>query len=191
MSRCPLDTCRRGIRISGCHCACALRVPSTWKWVFFLLSAYFKTFLPSFLVLYQHNLILKVFHIHVASSSLKDISHALAGPISSRSTPSIKRCVLWSITEHTKQNIDLVVQPTNIKKERQNGRENWKHATWRKKKKHLRISPTHSEYAAYNASGYLDTCKRRKRFDPPRVNAPKISGSLRSGYPDIRISGYV
>ena len=59
------------------------------------------------------------------------------------------------------------------------------------KKKHLRISPTLSEYAAYNASGCLDTCKRRKRFDPTRVNTPKISGSLTSGYPDIRISGYV
>ena len=54
-------------------------------------------------------------------------------------------------------------------------------------KKHLRISPTLSEYAAYNASGCLDTCKRRKRFNPTRVNAPKISGSLTSGYPDIRI----
>ena len=52
-----------------------------------------------------------------------------------------------------------------------------------KKKKHLRISPTHNEYAAYNASGAgcLDTCKHRKRFDPTRVNAPKISGSLTSG----------
>ena len=38
---------------------------------------------------------------------------------------------------------------------------------------------------------YLDTCKRRKRFDPIRVDAPKISGSLRSGYANIRISGYV
>ena len=55
------------------------------------------------------------------------------------------------------------------------------------KKKPLRISPTHSEYAAYNASGCLDTCKCRKHFDLTRVNAPKISGSLTSGYPDIRI----
>ena len=29
MSRCSLDTCRRGIRVSGCHCACALRFPWT------------------------------------------------------------------------------------------------------------------------------------------------------------------
>ena len=29
MSRCSSDTCKRGIRISGCHCACALRFPST------------------------------------------------------------------------------------------------------------------------------------------------------------------
>ena len=27
MSRCSSDTCKRGIRISGCHCACALRFP--------------------------------------------------------------------------------------------------------------------------------------------------------------------
>ena len=59
------------------------------------------------------------------------------------------------------------------------------------KEKHLRISPTHSEYAAYIASECLDTCKHQKRFDPTRVNAPKISGFLTSGYPDIRISGYV
>ena len=35
MSRCSLETCKRGIRISGCHCACALRFPSTWKRFFF------------------------------------------------------------------------------------------------------------------------------------------------------------
>ena len=75
-------------------------------------------------------------------------------------------------------------------KERKKWKRVWRHATW-PKKKHLRISPALSEYAAHNASGCLDTCKRRKRFDPTRVNAPKISGSLTSGYPGIRISGYV
>ena len=156
---------------------------------FFLQTS--KNFLRSFLILYQYNLILKVFHIHVASLSLKAISHALTGPISSRSTPSIKRCVFIVDNWAYQQNFDVVVQPTNIKKERKNGREFENMQLDGKKKRHMRISPTHSEYAAYNASGYLDTCKRRKRFDPIRVDAPKISGSLRSGYPDIRISGYV
>ena len=53
MSRCSLDTCRRGIRISGCHCACALRFPSTWKRFeagFFFFPQASKTF-RSFLVL--------------------------------------------------------------------------------------------------------------------------------------------
>ena len=64
------------------HALCGfLRLESGF---FFLLSASFKNFPSvSFLVLYQHNLILKVFHIHVASLSLKAISHALTGPISS------------------------------------------------------------------------------------------------------------
>ena len=90
---------------------------------FFFFPQASKTFLRSFLILYQYNLILKVFHEHVASLSLKAISHALTGPISSRSTPSIKRCVFIVDNWTYQQNFDLVVQPTNIKKERKNGRE--------------------------------------------------------------------
>ena len=54
----------------------------------------------------------------------------------------------------------------------------------KKKKEAFAYFSTHSEYASYNASECLDTCERRKRFDPTRVNAPKISGSLTSGYLD-------
>ena len=154
---------------------------------FFLLSANFKTFLPSFLVLYQHNLILKVFHIHAASSSLKAISHALTAdkfPVDPR---HLLNAVFFSrLLNIPNKTLTLSSSQQTSKKKGKNGRE-FENMQLDEKKRHLRISPTHSEYAAYNASGYLDTCKRRKRFDPIRVDAPKISGSLRSGYPDIRI----
>ena len=55
------------------------------------------------------------------------------------------------------------------------------------KKKQLRFSSRHSEYALYNASGCLDTCKHRKRLSPICVIDPKISRSLTSGYLDIWI----
>ena len=155
------------------------------KAVFFLLSASFKNFLSLFSCPVTARSDLKVFHI--ASSILKAISHALTGPIFSRSIPS--NAVFYSPTELTKQSFHLVVQPTKINKKIEKMEESLKACSLTKKKKHLRISPTHNEYAAYNASGCLDTCKRRKRFDPTRVNAPKISGSLTSGT-SIRISRY-
>ena len=69
MSRCSLETCKRGIRISGCHCACALRFPSTWKRFFFLLFASFKNFPSLFSCPLTAQSDIKVFHI--ASSILK------------------------------------------------------------------------------------------------------------------------
>ena len=118
------------------------------------------------------------------------LGHALTGPIFSRSMPS--NAVIYS-RELNLPNKTLTLsssqQTSTKRKERM--KESLKACNLTKKKKHLRISPTHSEYAAYNASGCLDTCKRRKRFDSTCVNAPKISSSLTSGYPVIWISGYV
>ena len=47
ISRRSSATRKRGFRVSGCHCACALLLPSTWK-RFFLLFATFKNFLSLF-----------------------------------------------------------------------------------------------------------------------------------------------
>ena len=95
ISQCSSDTCKRDIRISGCHCACALRFPSTWK-RFGLLSTSSKNFLSLFSCPETAQCDLKVFHI--ASSILKAISHALTGSISSWSMPSNAVFYVWPTT---------------------------------------------------------------------------------------------
>ena len=158
-------------------------VPSTWKRFF---SSFRKLQKLSFAfsscpVTPQSDFIV----LHIASSILKAISHALTGPISSRSMPS--NAVFYSRKLNLPNKIlTLSSSQQTSTKRREKGNRIWRHTTWPKIKKsiNLRISPTHSEYAAYNGSGCLDTCKCRKRFDPIRVDALKISGSLRSGYLD-------
>ena len=85
MSRCSLDTCKRGIRISGCvsmsnaHARDALCGFFPLETGFFLLSASFKNFDSLFSCPVAAQSDFKVFNI--ASSILKAISHAPTGPM--------------------------------------------------------------------------------------------------------------
>ena len=145
---------------------------------FFVFPPASKTFFRSFLVLFSTSFrqFWKPFHMHWQDQFSVDPCHLTLCFIVDNWTYQTK---LWPCRPANKHQ----------QKYRKKWKRVWSHVTWHKKA--FAYSPTHSEYAAYNAFGCLDTWKRWKRFDPTRVNAPKISGSLTSRYQDNRISGCV